>query len=48
MYGETYYQEYEAACLAFAQAFEKGDMALLHQAFDHLAQVRSHCHNRYK
>jgi XXXCH domain-containing protein len=47
-YGEPYYREYEEACLAFARAFEKGDMALLHQTFDRLDQVRSHCHNRYK
>jgi XXXCH domain-containing protein len=47
-HGESYYREYEEACRAFALAYEKGDMAGLHQAFDHLDQVRSHCHNRYK
>jgi XXXCH domain-containing protein len=46
--GAPYYREYERACLAFAQAYERADMGLLHQTCDQLDQIKSHCHNRYK
>lgn len=47
-YGDPHYDEYIAACDAFAEAFAAGDMARLNETVDVLVHQKGHCHAEYK
>ncbi|MFP4315885.1 MAG: GAK system XXXCH domain-containing protein [Desulfovibrionales bacterium] len=47
-YGDEYYDEFRHACRDFAAAYQTGNPARLHEAWDRLDQIKSHCHNRFK
>lgn len=47
-YGDPYYEEYIAACDAFAAAYAVADMEQLNETVDKLVHQKGHCHARYK